>query len=154
MAVFDFNDLLADLDPLAEDVVAAVTTEERMAAFAEMRDRLVDHFEAVEPTLYAALRRFPHFALVLMEADRARDDIRLALTSLSLLPPDSHAWMGMFMALDGGVRRYFGDTEARLVDVAGRALGEGELRRLGVEANRIRGVYAADHAEEETVGES
>jgi hypothetical protein len=153
MAVFDFNDLLADLEPLAEDVTAAVTVEERMAAFCEMRDRLIDHFEAVEPTLYAALRRFAHLALILMEADRARDDIRLALTSLSLLPPDSDAWIGMFVALEGGMRRYFGDTEARLVEIAGRTLGEGELRRLGVEANRIRGVYAAEHSGHETVGE-
>ena len=150
MAVFDFNDLLTDLDPLAQDVMAAVTAEDRMAAFGEMRDRLIDHFEAVEPTLYAALRRFPHLELILMEAGRARDDIRLALTSLSLLPPDSDAWMGMFVALDGGMRRYFGDTEARLVEIAGRPLGEGELRRLGVEANRIRGVYTAEHM---TVGD-
>ena len=153
MAVFDFNDLIADLEPLIDDVAAAVTAEERQAAFGEVRDRLVDHFEAVEPTLYAALRRFPHLSLHLMEADRARDDIRLALTSLSLLPADSDAWMGMFTALDGGVRRYFGDTEARLVEAAERMLGAGELRRLGVEANRIRGVYAAEHAGHETVGD-
>ena len=151
MAVFDFNDLLADLDPLIEDITAARASEDRMAAFAEMRDRLIDHFEAVEPTLYAALRRFPQLSLHLMEAGRARDDIRLALTTLSILPPDSDAWLGMFVALDGGIRRYFGDTEARLVEVAGRMLGTGELRRLGVEANRIRGVYAAEASARERV---
>ena len=146
MAVFDFNDLLADLEPLIEDVGAARATEDRLAAFGEMRDRLIDHFEAVEPTLYAALRRFPQLSLHLMEAGRARDDIRLALTTLSLLPPDSDAWLGMFAALDGGIQRYFGDTEARLVEVAGRMLGIAELRRLGVEANRIRGVYADEYS--------
>ena len=149
MAVFDFNDLLADLDPLIEDVGAARATQDRMAAFGEMRDRLIDHFEALEPTLYAALRRFPQLSLNLMEAGRARDDIRLALTTLSLLPPDSQAWLGMFAALDGGIRRYFGDTEARLVELAGRMLGSAELRRLGVEANRIRGVYADEYSPRE-----
>lgn len=153
MAVFDFNDLLADIEPLVEDVMAATALEDRLTAFDEMRDRLINHFEAVEPTLYAALRRFPHLSWTLVEADRARDDIRLALTTLSLLPPDSDAWMGMFVALDGGMRRYFGDTEAQLVELAGRMLGEGELRRLGVEANRIRGVYAAEYPSRETVGE-
>ena len=153
MAVFDCDDLLADLDPLVEDVTAAGTVEERMAAFAAMRDRLIDHFEAVEPTLYAALRRFSHLSLTLMEADRARDDVRLALTTLSLLPADSPAWMGMFVALRGGLQRYFGDTEARLVDMAGRVLGDNELRRLGVEADRIRGVCAAGYSRRETVGE-
>ncbi len=151
MAVFDFNDLLADLDPLAEDVKAARTVEDRLAAFEEMRDRLIDHFEAVEPTLYAALRRFPQLSLHLIEAGRARDDIRLALTTLSLLPPDSDAWLGMFTALDGAVQRYFGDTEARLVEVAGRMLGNAELRRLGVEANRIRGVYTGETSIPETM---
>ena len=153
MAVFDCNDLLADLDPLIEDVKAAVTVDDRMAAFAELRDGLIDHFEAVEPTLYVALRRFSYLSLNLMEADRARDDIRLALTTLSLLPADSPAWMGMFVALRGGVQRYFGDTEPRLVDIAGRTLGDGELRRLGVEANRIRGIHAAGYSRRETVGD-
>ena len=151
MAVFDFNDLLADVEPLIEDITAARASEDRMAAFGEVRDRLIDHFEAVEPTLYAALRRFPQLSLHLMEAGRARDDIRLALTTLSILPPDSDAWLGMVVALDGGIRRYFGDTEARLVEVAGRMLGAGELRRLCAEANRIRGVYAAEASSRESV---
>ena len=151
MAVFDFNDLLADLQPLIADVMAARASEDRLAAFGEMRDRLIDHFEAVEPTLYAALRRFPQLSLNLIEASRARNDIRLALTTLSLFPPDSDAWLGMFVALHGGVRRYFGDTEARLAEVAGRILGGAELRRLGVEANRIRGVYAAEPSTRESV---
>ncbi len=151
MAVFDVNDLLADVEPLIEDITAAPASEDRMAAFGEVRDRLIDHFEAVEPTLYAALRRFPQLSLHLMEAGRARDDIRLALTTLSILPPDSGAWRGMFVALDGGIRRYFGDTEARLVEVAGRMLGAGELRRLGAEANRIRGLYAAEASSRDSV---
>ncbi len=151
MAVFDVNDLLADVEPLIEDITAARASEDRMAAFGEVRDRFIDHFEAVEPTLYAALRRFPQLSLHLMEAGRARDDIRLALTTLSILPPDSDAWLGMVVALDGGIRRYFGDTEARLVEVAGRMLGAGELRRLGAEANRIRGLYAAEASSRESV---
>ncbi len=153
MAVFDFNELMSDLEPLSADVTAASSAEDRLAAFCEIRDRLIDHFEAIEPTLYAALRRFPHLSPGLLEADRAREDIRLALTSLSLLPADSDAWLGMFVALCGGVRRYFGDTEARLVDIAGRTLGGGELRRLSVEAERIQGLCATGQVVRETVGD-
>ena len=150
---FDFNDLSSDLEPLIRDVMTTPVAEERNDAFGEMRDRIIDHFEAVEPTLYAALRRFPHLSLNLMEADRARDEIRRCLTSLSLVPADTDAWLGLFVALSAGVRRYLGDTEARLVHVAARALGPGELRRLGVEANRIRGIHAADYSRRETAGD-
>lgn len=150
---FDFNDLSGDLEPLILDVMTTPLAEERNAAFAEIRDRIIDHFEAVEPTLYVALRRFPYLLLNLMEAERARDEIRRCLTTLSLVPADSDAWLGMFVALCEGVRRYFGDTEARLVQVAEQVLGTGELRRLGVEANRIRGIYADEFSARETMGD-
>ena len=150
---FDFHDLSGDLEPLILDVMTTPAADERAAAFADVRDRIIDHFEAVEPTLYLALRRFPHLSMNLMEAERARDEIRRCLTSLSLVPADSDAWMGLFVALSEGVRRYFADTEARLVQVATQALGKGELRRLGVEANRIRGLYAAEYNGRETVGD-
>lgn len=150
---FDFNDLSGDLEPLILDVLTTPVAEERHESFCEMRDRIIDHFEAVEPTLYMALRQFPHLLLNLMEAERARDEIRRCLTSLSLVPVDSEAWLGLFVALSEGVRRYLGDTEARLVQMAVQLLGTGELRRLGVEANRIRGVYAADDRVRETVGD-
>ncbi len=150
---FDFNDLSGDLEPLIQAVMTTPMAEERHDAFAEMRDRIIDHFEAVEPTLYTALRRFPHLLLNLMEAERARDEIRRCLTSLSLVPADSDEWLGLFVALSEGVRRYFGDTEARLVQMAALVLGTGELRRLGVEANRIRGIYAAEYTLREPVGD-
>ena len=152
-AGFDSNDVGGDLEPLILDVMTTPLADERHAAFSEMRDRIIDHFEAVEPTLYMALRRFPHLSLNLMEAERARDEIRRCLTSLSLVPADSDAWLGLFVALDEGVRRYFGDTEARLLHVAAQMLGAGELRRLGVEANRIRGIYAAEYRVRESVGD-
>jgi hypothetical protein len=142
---FDARDPAADLQPLIAAVLGAPATDERYTLFCEVRDRLVDHFEAMEPTLYAALRRFPHLSLRLMEAAEARDEIRRAFTTLSLLPADSSAWIGLFATAGDAACRYLSETEARLVRIAGGMLGQGELRRLGVEANRIRGVYAADH---------
>ncbi len=144
-AGFDFNDPAGELEPLMVAVCAIPSPEDRYVVFCEVRDRLIDHFEAMEPTLYAALRRFPHLSLSLMDAGRARDDIRQAFTTLSLLPPDSDAWLGMFASAGEAVSRYFAETEARLVRAAAGMLSRGELRRLGVEADRIRGVYAADH---------
>jgi len=144
-AGFDAADPAGALEPLIAAVLAAGTADERYAIFCEVRDRLVDHFEAIEPTLYAALRRFPHLSLRLMEADEARHALRRTFTTLSLLPADSPAWLGLFATAGDAVRRYFIEMEARLVQIAGGMLGRGELRRLGVEANRIRGIYAADH---------
>jgi len=144
-AEFHVGDPVAALQPLIDAVLAAPAADERHALFCEMRDRLVDHFEAVEPTLYAALRRFPHLSQRLIEADVARDEIRRALTTLSLLPADSPAWIGLFADAADDACRYVRETEARLVMIAGGMLGRGELRRLGVEANRIRGIHAADH---------
>ncbi len=144
-AEFDISDPAAELQPLMAAVQDASSLDERYILFCEVRDRLIDHFEAIEPTLFAALRRFPHLSLRLMEADEARDEIRRAFTTLSLLPADSPAWLGLFTTAGDEACRYFSETEARLVRIADGMLGRGELRRLGVEANRIRGVYAADH---------
>lgn len=143
-AEFDISDPAAELEPLIAAVLAAPTADARHTLFCEMRDRLIDHFEAMEPTLYAALRRFPHLSLRLMEADEARNALRRTFTTLSQLPADNPAWIGLFAAAGDEIRRYFKETEARLFQIAGGMLGRGELRRLGVEANRIRGACAAD----------
>jgi hypothetical protein len=150
---FDGNDLSGELSPLICEVAATPSMEARQLAFCELRDRLIDHFEAVEPTLYASLRRFPHLTPTLIEADRAREDIRRCLTDLSLMPSDSDSWMDVFTALSEGIRMYLDETDVRLSEIARRSLGPGELRRLSVEAGRIWGMQAAQYSRREIAGD-